>query len=153
MTNITLRQITPSDLDFLQTMKKDQSVTERLAVNEKDTTIATLNGVQIGFVKALEYDKGIYELQYAVSEGFRGCGYGCKMISIATENLFAHPAICKRIVMVIKSDNTFSETIAIKNGYTIDYTMTEKLLENKELTDGFVYVRDNPYVFEDKRHI
>ena len=124
---------------FIESLKNDEEVKFFLPRIDQENAVKTFPTVLL--VKDIYIDQYIgvciimnsyssdtIYLEYAINKRSRNKGYGTSLLSKVTEQLFKDPNV-KKIILDIQHKNEASKAIALKNGYSIDYEIFEKYID------------------------
>ena len=76
----------------------------------------TQDGSQVGYASACRYSTSRVEISFAVSPGFRHCGYGYELVASLVGLLTTKPRI-RTILAVLNYNNSYSKRVVEKLGF------------------------------------
>jgi spore coat polysaccharide biosynthesis protein SpsF len=86
----------------------------------------------VGVIRA-DVDGDEAELSYSIDRDQRSKGYGTEIVNLASEEIpFDYPDV-KKLTAKVKTDNTYSQTIFVRNGFFPAKRLPEYILYLKRL--------------------
>ena len=93
-------------------MMEDPTVLQFVLMDE-DTPVGQIR---------LNIDVDEAEIAYSIGSEYRGKGYGYRILQLVAEDIKSNHSEIKRLVAKVKPENKASNTLFVKEGYSMDYS-------------------------------